>query len=498
MIKKKESIKKANDAKASDRIALIFVGDELLDGRVLNTSSKVLSRLLVSSGQTIGRHLTIGDDPTEIIDVLRSTKERLIVICGGLGATDDDRTLASAARAYKTDLLFDPNHMKVLQKIKEKRGLSENFLKQACTIRGAITCSHKYGSAPFIAYPRGLAVSSKGASENQEQTLGRLETSKTDELRSLKDLSLGDTMPIDMIEKMKKDFNQPWTFFLAGVPYECENVGKDFLIPFLAETNPVGGENVLEIVVLDMTELNASSIIEKKFSKEDREDIKISYLPKGGKELLLRFSCYEKKKARRFRNAIKRVFESNGNYCYLGAKPLSEHVHDQLVKENIDLAIAESCSGGGLSASLCQYPGASRYLDRALVTYSNLSKENLLDIERHALKKYGAVSQQVAEKMAQNLYEKLKKSLSNQKRGDGARRSSLLTVSITGIAGPGSDSSEKPVGLVYIAICSKEIREVEKVMFEGERTQIQMKTIKKAFIMLLKHLKKMKKRDAGK
>ena len=135
---------------------------------------------------------------------------------------------------------------------------------------------------------------------------------------------------------------------------------------------------------------------------------------------------------------------------------------NKLIKKNISISVAESCTGGLLSSSFTCQSGVSKIFNMGLITYSNKAKIDLLKISQTFLKKYGAVSKETAGKMSINLYKKTK---------------SRMVISTTGIAGPLGGSVKKPVGLVFISIKYKKNMKIIKKNFKGSRIQIQKKTI---------------------
>lgn len=143
-------------------------------------------------------------------------------------------------------------------------------------------------------------------------------------------------------------------------------------------------------------------------------------------------------------------------------------------KEN--LSFAESCTGGLLSATLCEKPGVSNIFLGSVVSYSNEVKVNLLAVKEDTLKSFGAVSVQVAKEMAQ---------------GASSRLKTNWAVSITGVAGPGGGSVEKPVGTVCFSIVGPNIELVEKQVFSGQRTDIQRQAADYAAKLLLNQLLKL-------
>ena len=144
---------------------------------------------------------------------------------------------------------------------------------------------------------------------------------------------------------------------------------------------------------------------------------------------------------------------------------------NKLLKRNISISIAESCTGGLLSSKFTSIAGISKIFNMGLITYSNKSKSSLLKISQNDLKKYGAVSLQTAALMVKNLHQLTK---------------SKLCISTTGIAGPLGGTKVKPVGLIYFGIKYKNKTIILEKKFKGSRLQIQQKTVKAIFTTLEK------------
>ena len=143
----------------------------------------------------------------------------------------------------------------------------------------------------------------------------------------------------------------------------------------------------------------------------------------------------------------------------------------KLLKRNISISIAESCTGGLLSSKFTSVAGISKIFNMGLITYSNKSKSSLLKISQNDLKKYGAVSHQTAALMVKNLQRLTK---------------SKLCISTTGIAGPSGGTKVKPVGLIYFGIKYRNKTIILEKKFKGSRMQIQQKTVKAIFTTLEK------------
>ena len=147
----------------------------------------------------------------------------------------------------------------------------------------------------------------------------------------------------------------------------------------------------------------------------------------------------------------------------------------KLKKNKIKVAVAESCTGGLISYNLTKIPGASKFFMVGIVSYSNISKLDLLKVRQKTLTKYGAVSAEICKEMCNNL---LKISKTN------------IAISVTGIAGPDGGTKKKPIGLVYVGICSKDKLEIKKFNFGKKlsRINIQNLTLKKTIKLIENHI----------
>tara|TARA_B100000700_G_C14929650_1_gene801284 strand:+ start:542 stop:1009 length:468 start_codon:yes stop_codon:yes gene_type:complete len=154
---------------------------------------------------------------------------------------------------------------------------------------------------------------------------------------------------------------------------------------------------------------------------------------------------------------------------------LNKNVVKILNKKKIKISFAESCTGGLLSKSITDIKGSSKVFKFALITYSNDSKMNILKVPKKILKKYGAVSEKTCFYMAKNIAKIAKTNMS---------------VSITGIAGPGGGSKTKPVGLVYVGIKKYNKINIYKYFFKNKsRLSIQKATVKECLKLILKSTK---------
>ena len=150
-------------------------------------------------------------------------------------------------------------------------------------------------------------------------------------------------------------------------------------------------------------------------------------------------------------------------------KTIQETVVELLIQNKLKLATAESCTGGLIAQKITSVAGVSECFDCGVVTYSNEQKQKLLGVSAETLEKFGAVSMQTALEMCKGV-----KALSDADFG----------VSVTGIAGPGGGTPDKPVGTVWIGICGDNLHKAERFLFDGDRQQVRESTAEMALKMV--------------
>ena len=156
-------------------------------------------------------------------------------------------------------------------------------------------------------------------------------------------------------------------------------------------------------------------------------------------------------------------------------KLICRKIIQKLIKKKIKISFAESCTGGMLSNSITSVSGSSKVFNLGLVTYSNESKIKVLKVPKKIIRKYGAVSEQVCKIMIKNISKIAKTNMS---------------ISVTGIAGPGGGSRKKPVGLVYVGIKKGNIINIKKYLFKNKgRSYIQKATVNECLGLILSTLK---------
>jgi len=146
------------------------------------------------------------------------------------------------------------------------------------------------------------------------------------------------------------------------------------------------------------------------------------------------------------------------------------NIIEYLIKENISITTAESCTGGLLAAKLTSVPGASSVIEGTMVTYSNRIKQNWLNVKTTTLENYGAVSKECVSEMLDGIEN---------------ASSSSISIAISGIAGPTGGSAKKPVGTVFIGIKNGDKKKIKECHFNGDRSFIQEQSARKALEMLI-------------
>lgn len=404
---------------------LISVGTELLVGDTLNTNVQYLSRALSQLGISVHFHTTVGDNPKRLEDAVKIAFNRsdLIITTGGLGPTQDDLTKEVIAGIYNKKLIQDEKTKEDLMQyfVNREFTMTPNNLKQTFIPETAEVLYNPCGTAPGILL--------------REQ--GRIIIMLPGPPKEMTRLYEEAVLPI-----LKKDQNQ----LVFSRYYNLSDIG----------------ESAAEDRLLDLIDNQTNPTIAT-YAKMGEVLIRVTANGDNETEMNALLDHYEEIMLDRFRDNI---------FAFSKAS-LQETVCQLLIDKNISIATAESCTGGLIASQLTEYPGISKVFSTGLITYSNDAKINLLNVKRETLETYGAVSEETAQEMCENL-SKISKS--------------ILNVSVTGIAGPDGGNNEKPVGLVFIGISYNGKKEIFKYQFNGERKIVQQKTANKVFHLIRKSI----------
>lgn len=402
---------------------VICIGNEIMLGHIANTNAQFVSNRLASIGIKTSKHLDIPDDPEVIISSIRKSlsESDIVILSGGLGPTVDDLTLECIAKALNKKLVFNKNISERIKTHFNKRKIKmpANNLRQALVPESAIPVTNNTGTAPGLIIP----------------------------------------------------VNGKVLMAFPGVPYELYSMFGETAIPYLKKV--FSPEKIIKSRVIKITGLAESRV------DEILEDIlRISGKVQMGiyphpEEIHVKITVTEKneKSAYLLINKIQRKIVSRLKHYIFGYdnEKLEEIAGKTLLKHKKTLATAESCTGGLLASRITDVPGSSGYFKLGIVTYSNKSKNKLLDIPVGIIKKYGAVSKQTASLMAKNV-----RMLAGTDYGIG----------ISGIAGPGGTTAKKPTGLVYIALSTKNKITCREFYFTGSRSLIKYKSAQAALNIL--------------
>ena len=397
------------------RAEIISVGTELLLGHIVNTNAAYLSKKLALLGIDLYYQTTIGDNPARLASQLKQAFSRsdIVFTTGGLGPTVDDITLSSICNATFKELVFNKKIEKCIARHFRKRGLKKmpkDAARQAYIPRGARWFENNVGTAPGILIERGEKI----------------------------------------------------IFALPGPPRELIPIFKKNVIPYLKKKGLAGKWTIKTktIKTVGLVEAEVNKIVKDLLSVGPATTLGI-YVHLGEVDLKITSKAKDGKTAEReIKKLEKKIRKRLGKYIYgVDSESLEYVVGKMLARGKKTLAIAESCTGGLIANRITNVSGSSKYFKMAIVAYSNEAKVNLLGVSKDKIKKYGAVSKQVALDMAKGV-----KRLSKADVGLG----------ITGIAGPKGATKKKPVGLVYIAVAGDRIKTVKKCLFIGSREEIKL------------------------
>ncbi len=407
---------------------IITIGDEILIGKTLNTNASFIGDKLTGIDFEISKISVVGDDEKSILREFEDAfaNNDVVVVTGGLGPTHDDITKKCVTTFFKTELEMNHDILAEVLEFTKKRGVKETE-----KVRGQ-------AMVPKIAEP---IKNTKG------------------------------TAPGMWIEKDGKVF-----IVMPGVPYEMSEMFEKYVIPKLKEKfkSSLVTKKTTHLLTTGIPEV---VLYEKLGPLEDLlGDGKLAFLPSqyGVKMRLTVQGENEEVAHNKLLEIEQRIRAKVGRYIYGKDDDTLEGVVGRLLKDRgLTLAVAESCTGGLISHRITNISGSSSYFERALITYSNGAKVELLNIDEDLIEQYGAVSMEVARLMA-----------------DGVRKVSGTDIGLaaTGIMGPTGATPTKPVGLVHIGICDDKVCTSKEFRFGDDRILNKERTSQAALEMLRRNL----------
>ncbi len=407
---------------------IITIGDEILIGQIVNTNAAWLANALTEIGVECVSIRTVRDLHEDICCALDDALKKvdLIIFTGGLGPTNDDLTKNSLCEYFKDSLVVNKDvlyDITAFFKKKSKEDILDLNTNQALVPSKANVIRNRLGTAPGLLF---------------------------------------------------KQKNKNIVAF-PGVPYEMKALMNQFIIDFKNENELL---NIVQktIFVRNIPESELASIL-KEWELAINSNIKLAYLPSPGL-VRLRLSGIGKNKDL-LQELIKVELAKLIHIIDFEESELdlADQILKYFTKKNVTLSIAESCSSGLIASYLASKSGCSQYFKGGIVAYTNIVKNEILDVEMNTITKYTAVSSQVVSKMAENVSKKF---------------NSEYSIATSGYAGPFGGDDNNPIGTVYIAIKTPLDIIVNKFLFSGDRSIILDQVKLKSLEILLEQIKKHK------
>jgi nicotinamide-nucleotide amidase len=405
---------------------LIAVGSEMLTPFRVDTNSLVVTERLNQIGYDVRLKAVVADDVDELARVLDGALAwaDVIILTGGLGPTEDDITRDAVARVLNLSMDVDEQIVDRIRERFARRGLTmpEINRRQGMVPRGATVIENRNGTAPGLWLERGRTAIVLLPGPPREMT-PMLDAVIRDRLTPRTDGR-------GLFRRVLK--------ITGRTESDVDAAAQPVYSPWTSAAVPI---STTILAALGQIELHLTAAASDRTAANATLDAGVSEL-----EVVLGSA----------------VYSTDG-------RPLEAVVGDMLRERGMTIAVAESCSGGLLASRLTDVPGSSDYVDRGVVCYSNRAKTELAGVPESLLAEHGAVSEPVAAAMATGIRE---------------RAHTNVGVGITGVAGPGGGSPEKPVGTVAIAVAVDDLIRVRTFQFLGGRDMVKFQSAQAAMNML--------------
>jgi len=410
------------------KVGILTIGNELTSGKTQDTNSSFIARELNVPGWQVAAMMSVGDDENAIrggLNYIMGISDAVIVT-GGLGPTADDITTVAIASTFSLKLYTNEDVLRHIQGLFEKHRLkwTPNNAKQAVFPEGAETICNPIGTAWGFSLKRnGIIVA-----------------------------------------------------VIPGVPAEVRRMLPEGVIPlfrreFTEEAQYVESRTIKLFGI-------AEAGVDQALADVDLAGLGVNIgfypnFPENHVVLIARHAS-EAEAKKKLKKAEGYVKERLRDYIFAyDRETLESLVASLLTERKLTLAVAESCTGGLITDRLTDIPGSSAFLERGVVTYSNVSKTELLGVPEQVLHEFGAVSEQTAILMAEGV----------RKIGK-----TDLGLAVTGIAGPTGGTEEKPVGTVFIALTDGKKTICHRSFYRWDRRRIKMVSSQSALMMLKRYL----------
>lgn len=408
-------------------VELICVGTEILLGNIVNTNAAYLAEKCALLGLSLYNQTVVGDNSERLSAAVKTALQRaeIVILTGGLGPTEDDITKETVASVFGRELVMDEHSRERIQK----------FFEQ---VKSQQITENNWKQAMV---PKGARVI-----DNHNGTA-----------------------PGIVLEE-----NGKMAILLPGPPNELKPMFEESIAPLLNEMQPEGIYSRM-VKICSVGESRAETMIKDMMDEQTNPTI-APYAKTGEVHLRVTAKAKSEEEADRLMQpVVEELYRRFGRRIYTTCEnvTLEDTVVSMLKERGYKVTTAESCSGGLLAGRILNVSGASDVYQEGHITYSNEAKEKLLGVKHETLETYGAVSEQTAYEMA---------------AGAAKAAAADAALSVTGIAGPGGGTKDKPVGLVYIGcyVCGK-IR-VKECRFAGNRDKNRESAVVQALTLLREQL----------
>jgi len=407
------------------KACILAIGSEMLTPFRVDTNSLFITERLNAIGYDVRLKAVVGDDVDELADILRAAIgwADLIVSTGGLGPTEDDVTRDAVARVHDMSLEVDEAIADRIRDRFARRGMTMPDInrRQAMVPRGAVVLENPNGTAPGLWIERGRTA----------------------------------------------------MVLLPGPPREMKPMLEGVVRNRLAPRSGTAGLFRRVLKITGRAESDVDAHAQPTYAKWTSRPVPISttiLAVLGQIELHLTAQAANPDAADAALDAaVLEMQQVLGPSVYsTDGRSLEAVVGDLLRQYTLTIAVAESCTGGLLASRLTDVPGSSDYVERGVVCYSNRSKTELAGVPAALIAEHGAVSEPVARSMAEGIR---------------SRAGTNIGIGITGIAGPGGGTPEKPVGTVSVAVISDDETRVRTFQFIGGRDMVKFQAAQAALNM---------------
>lgn len=415
---------------------ILSIGDEILIGQIINTNSVWMAQQLNLLGIKVNYMSTISDSEDAILKAFEDAQGRadVVLITGGLGPTKDDITKITIAKYFNVPLVLDEEVLKDVSSFFTKRGrvLTQMNKDQALVPEGCTVIRNKNGTAPamWLQKENTIFISMPGVPYEMKPIMEEY-----------------------VLPQLKKLFKLPFIYHKTVLTH---GLGESFLAERIEDW-----ENNLAAKNIKLAYLPQPGIVRLRLSTSGTEGIEV--LQKNIEE--------EIKKLQKYIEEYIYGYEEYGQ-----EQPTLEKIVSELLKEKKKtVSIAESCTGGYVSSLFTSISGSSEIFKGGIVPYCNEAKHNLLEVNELIFKEQGAVSEQCVIALAEGAIKKLK---------------SDYSIAISGVAGPGGGTPDKPVGFVWVAVSNGKITETKSFQFGDHRGRNITMTANAAINLLRKFILK--------